>query len=222
MGAQPASRRMNDREIEYYRAVEDHFALLRGSPFLFSPKDFALLNRWWREGVPLAAVVAGIGEVFERCRERGDDVVSSLAYCRHAVARHAKRLARARVGEPEGADRGDTGRRLAELAEAVRVRAAALGEGPLGGLLNELGRAVESLPPGAPAAGLDEELASLEATMLDSVFDVLPPDIRAGVEAEVVRGMAGIDATTDVGRRTERALRRRAVREAMRLPRLEL
>ncbi len=51
----------DEAEIAYYRAVEDHFAALRGTPFLFSPKDFALLRRWWREGVPLAAVLAGIG-----------------------------------------------------------------------------------------------------------------------------------------------------------------
>ncbi len=65
----------DDAEIAYYRAVEDHFAALRGTPFLFSPKDFALLRRWWREGVPLAAVLAGIAEAWERRREREEDPV---------------------------------------------------------------------------------------------------------------------------------------------------
>ncbi len=69
VGAQPARSRMNPEELEYYRAVEDLFARLRGTPFLFSPKDFALLRRWWSEGVPLAAVAAGLGEVFARRAE---------------------------------------------------------------------------------------------------------------------------------------------------------
>ena len=45
-----------------------------------------------------AAVVAGIGEVGERRRERQAEPVASLSYCRHAVARHAKRLPGAAAG----------------------------------------------------------------------------------------------------------------------------
>ena len=76
---------MEPDELTYYRAVEDHFAALRGTPFLFSPKDFALLRRWWQEAVPLAAVVAGISEAIERRRGhvRGDDVEDRAPVGRH-------------------------------------------------------------------------------------------------------------------------------------------
>ncbi len=86
-------------ELEYYRAVEDLFATLRGVPHVISPKDFQLLREWWRDEVPLAAVRAGITEVFARRRERGElDPVVSLSYCRHAVRKHAQRLAEMLVG----------------------------------------------------------------------------------------------------------------------------
>ena len=46
----------NGAEIEYYRAIEDRFAALRGVPHTLSPKDFQLMRRWWSDQVPLAAV----------------------------------------------------------------------------------------------------------------------------------------------------------------------
>ena len=57
---------MNDEdpELAYYRSVEDLFATLRGTPHTLSPRDFQLLRGWWRDEVPLAAVVTGLTEVF--------------------------------------------------------------------------------------------------------------------------------------------------------------
>ncbi|MCS7183472.1 MAG: hypothetical protein NZ869_10235, partial [Thermoanaerobaculum sp.] len=98
MGKEPSQSEVGAEELAYYRAVEDHFCRLRGTPFLFSPKDFAYLRRWWREGVPLSAILLALGEVFAKKRQRGEDPVSSLAYCRHAVARQARRLAQLRAG----------------------------------------------------------------------------------------------------------------------------
>jgi len=49
----------DELELEYYRAVEDLFATLRGVPHVISPKDFQLLREWWRDEVPLVAVDEG-------------------------------------------------------------------------------------------------------------------------------------------------------------------
>jgi hypothetical protein len=158
-------------ELAYYRAVEDHFAALRGTPFLFSPKDFALLRKWWREGVPLAAVLAALGEVWERRRERAEDPVSSLAYCRHAVARHAKRLAGARVGAAEKGGPANFEAALQALAANVAERVAAWHHVPLvAAVLRDLERAVVSLPANLEQATLDEALADLEFTTLDALL----------------------------------------------------
>src|SRR5512135_3596651 len=108
-------------ELAYYRAVEDQFAALRGTTFIFSPKDFALLRSWWTAGVPLAAVLAGIGEVWERRRERDGDPVSSLSYCRHAVARHARRLAAAHEGAAAPSQTLDVPAALRSLAAEVEA-----------------------------------------------------------------------------------------------------
>ncbi|HUK11957.1 MAG TPA: hypothetical protein VLW17_01545 [Thermoanaerobaculaceae bacterium] len=215
---------MSDPELEFYRAVEDHFAALRGTPFLFTPKDFALLRKWWREGVPLAAVLAGLGEVFERRRERDGDPVSSLSYCRHAVARHAKRLASAHTGSPgEPAPRLDVGRALASLAAQLDAPLARWqGVAGVGAVLADVRAAVAGLPADADPAAVEETLAELEFTCLEAVLAVLPPAARAEVDAEVERELAGARIAEEARARTHRALQLKAVRRVVGLPRLEL
>ncbi|MFI5166607.1 MAG: hypothetical protein ACHQQS_08315 [Thermoanaerobaculales bacterium] len=214
---------MSDDEVAYYRVAEDHFAALRGTPFLFSPKDFALLRKWWREAVPLAAVVAGIGEAFERRREREEDPISSLSYCRYAVARHAKRLLAARVGTGTVAEGVDVAAALAWLRGAIGRVAKVWSQVPaVAAALTDLQWAVSSLPTEGDPAALEETLAELEFTSLDALLESIPAerrrDLDAGVEAEI----SGQPMTDEARARTRRALRLRAARALIGLPRLEL
>ncbi len=210
-------------ELAYYRAVEDQFAALRGTPFLFSPKDFALLRSWREAGVPLAAVLAGVGEAWERRRERDGEPISSLAYCRHAVLRHAKRLAAARTGEAEAVDALDVAASLRLLADDVAEAAAGWGHVPgVATVLRNLERAIATLPVGGESAALDETLAGLEFAALEALARALPGDaseaIRTGVDEEV----AGLEMEEEVRERTRRALLAKALRRVVGLPRLEI
>jgi len=214
---------MKQEERAYYKAVEDHFALLRGTPFLISPKDFHLMKQWWEDGVPLAAVLAGMGEAFGRRRERGEDPVSSLAYCRHAVKSHAKRLAQAAVGGAVDGAVLDVPAALGGLSRSVRERAAALADDqPSHALLLDLARAIEGLPVASSPSALDETLASLEATALEALAMVLPKELKEKVEERVSTELTQLHLEGDTLARTRRALTLRAVREAAGLPRLEL
>lgn len=213
----------DEDELAYYRAVEDHFAALRGTQFLFSPKDFALLRTWWKEGVPLAGVLAGIGEIWERRRERDADPVSSLSYCRHAVARQARRLASARVGAASGAKTLDVAEAIRALARSVAGTGEAWrGEPRVAAVLRDLERAVSTLPEDGQPAALDETLADLEFTSLDALLGALPPDRRDALASEVDREMAGLKLADVVRNRTRHALLVKALRRLIGLPRLEL
>jgi hypothetical protein len=213
----------DEDELAYYRAVEDHFAALRGTTFLFSPKDFALLRKWWREGVPLAAVLAALGEVWERRRERAEDPVSSLAYCRHAVARHAKRLAVARVGAAKKGKPANFDGALHALAANVAESAAAWQHLPLvAAVLRDLERAVVSLPTNVEEATLDEALADLEFTTLDALLGALPAEMRNVTVSEVEAEMADLQLADEVRERTRHALVVKALRRLIGLPRLEV
>jgi hypothetical protein len=213
----------DDAEIAYYRAVEDHFAALRGTPFLFSPKDFALLRRWWGEGVPLAAVLAGIAEAWERRRERDEDPVSSLSYCRHAVTRHAKRLMAARTGAAEVAPPPDVAAALAALVVALEAAQARWsGLAAVREVLRDLERAVASLPPDGEPAAVEKALADLEFGALDALARSLPPDAAHAIERDVGESVDRLGLEPDVRERTRRALVIKAVRRFVGVPRLEL
>ncbi len=210
-------------EFAYYRAVEDHFAALRGTPFLFSPKDFALLRSWWAEGIPLAAVLNGIGEVWERRRERQEDPVSSLSYCRHAVRRHAKRLSAARAGGAAAAPGVDVGAALSALVAKVNEAAARWRDEPaLETVLRDLARAVATLPHDLDPAVVDGVLDDLEFTTLDALVGALPSEQSERIEAEVTADLDALDAEPAVKERTRRALLLKRVRRFVGLPRLEL
>ncbi len=215
---------MKQGELDYYRAVEDQFARLRGTPFLFSPKDFGLLQQWWNESVPLAAVFAGLSEVSERRRERGDGPVSSLWYCRHAVTRHARRLAEASVGGGRVEDAEvDVAAALGHAVDAVRSAAERWHEEPdVAGALRALADTVEGIPATASPAVVDETLTRLETSFLEGVLDGLPEALRARVDGEVEAGLTGLTASPEVVERTRRALSLRAVRSLLGVPRLEL
>ena len=223
MGAQPPRPQLTGEELAYYRAVEDLFARLRGTPFLLTPKDFALLRRWWQEAVPLAAVATGVAEVFERSRERGGDPVSSLAYCRHAVQRHARRLAVAAAGAERVPETVDVAAAVARLAAEVRAAATRRhGEPSIAAALLSLAATLETVPTSATPAAVDELLGRLELAIFEALFGALALADRATVEAQVAGELAGIDLAPEIRARTERALRLRAVRELLGLPRLEL
>lgn len=225
MGAQPPGPGVGavGGESAFYQAVEDAFCRLRGTPFLFSPKDFHLLRSWWLAQVPLAAILAGLGEVFARKAGEGGEAVASLYYCRHAVQRHARRLATARVGAENGEESPDPAARLAELAAMVIDVAGRWRHWPpLARALGDLGAAVASVPVSALPAEVDATLAHLEQGVLTGLSSLLPDEMRQRLEDDVSRQLAGMDLEDEVGRRTRAAVRLREIREAVGLPRLEL
>ena len=129
----------------FYAAVEAAFIRRRGTPFLLSPSDFALLREWRSLGVPLEAVEAGIDEAFTRREERkAVGRVNSLSYCRDAVLGAWERRAETSRGKgAEGAAADvDTKAALEALAlalEATRGRRPDL-DGPIAASLASVAR----------------------------------------------------------------------------------
>jgi hypothetical protein len=213
-------------EIAYYRSVEDLFSSLRGVPHVLSPRDFQLLRRWWREGVPFSAVAAGLNEVFARQREREDaDPVVSLGYCRHAVKRHAKRIAEMHVGRigderPPVSEGEDLQRIVGDLTTASRTMS---GDRPaVAKILAEIAGQIELAATEVPAELLDEHLFGLEATMLRACWRALNEGERLEIDLRVDSAVAATSVSNASGRRSARALRDREVRLLLHLPRLEL
>ena len=217
----------DEQELEYYRAVEDLFATLRGVPHVLSPKDFHLLREWWRDEVPLSAVRAGITEVFARRRERGEvNPVVSLSYCRHAVRAHAKRSADMQVGAH---DEGDTSaffdsrsslealsNDLTGVATRLRPDRPRIAE-----VINRFAAMVAAAAE-LPASVLEEHLFALESALLANCLDALDETRRGSIEARAHKEAESTAATPEARDRAFRALRDRLLRNELELPRLEL
>jgi hypothetical protein len=88
--------------FNYFTEIEEHFQRSRGTGlFLLSPLDWALIESWKNAGIPLAAVIRGIDEAFQKWHSRKVKrrMVNSVAYCAQAVLEAAQRT-------PENAPQG--------------------------------------------------------------------------------------------------------------------
>jgi hypothetical protein len=215
-----------DPELDFLRQVEDLFAASRGLPHVLSPKDVQLIRSWFADSVPLAAVAAGVTEAIEKKREAEDgDVVVSLSYCRHAVRKHAKRMAAAAVGsgEPEVSRHRNhspavhhlcdhLGRLAGELRSSHPETAEILVD-----VSGRLGAAAD-----ADRDTIDGLVFALESEMLRRCRESLSDAEQRAID-EKVRQLLQRSATPESSwARVGKAHRDRLVREALRLPRLEL
>ncbi len=121
-------------EEAYATTVEEAFIAERGTPFLLSPKDWALIRGWREAGVPVDTVVRAVRETFERRRARGQaGKISSIAYCANAVEELWEMERRGLVGkahEPPaaGADAPAREKEKEEILALLSARLRALGD----------------------------------------------------------------------------------------------
>jgi hypothetical protein len=216
-----------EEDRAYYAAGEAAFIARRGTPFLLSPKDFALLKEWRALGVPIEAVEAGIDDVFTRREERGGTGrINSLSYCRDAVLSAWERRSETAVGSGRGREEAETidaGARLARLAEALDSVARLHPE--LAERLDSAHRSLDRLASSRKTPGeIEASLARLDRRLANELSDALPASRRSRVESRVeeLLAKARLKMDRETEEKTRRALTRRTLREELALPRLTL
>jgi DNA-binding transcriptional MerR regulator len=210
----------------YYEAAEAAFIRRRGTPFLLSPADFALLKQWRVLGVPLEAIEAGIDEAFTRREERSAiGRVNSLSYCRDAILGAWERRAETSRGKGGSATLPEPDARatLAELSRRLEQTREARPDldAPLVLALRSLQRLAES---GKSSEEIEASLARLDRRLAKELYDALPEGERAEIDRQVASLLSGASARMDpaTAEKTARTLTRRSVRERLELPRLSL
>jgi hypothetical protein len=198
---------------QYYREIETHFAMRRGTPFILSAKDWALMKKWHDEGVPLPVVIEAIDSVFEKNETSGRrKVISSLSYCRHAVKELWDERRNLYVGGSEETPENAPEAMLEQLAQRLE-------SSPSGAAFAERVRALVS-EKSVPR--IEQRLIELEGEMLESVMATSPEDI-AEIRHEIAKALGNTAALDEKTRaRTEEANLRRMIRERFDLPRLTL
>lgn len=96
--------------FNYFTEIEDAFVRRRGKHLFLSPMDWALMETWKQQGIPLHIVLRGIEKAFDsfeaRPRKR---TVKSLLYCQEEVEAQFAEWLEARVGSATSADSAGSG-----------------------------------------------------------------------------------------------------------------
>jgi hypothetical protein len=87
--------------FNYFTEIEDTFVRRRGKHLFLSPMDWALMETWRQQGIPLHIVLRGIEKSFDSFESRPRKrTVKSLLYCQEEVEAQYAEWNEARVGAP--------------------------------------------------------------------------------------------------------------------------
>jgi hypothetical protein len=94
--------------FNYFTEIEDAFVRRRGKHLFLSPMDWALMETWKEQGIPLHIVLRGVEHSFDsfesRPRKRS---VKSLLYCQEEVEAQFAEWLEAHVGSASKKEVGD-------------------------------------------------------------------------------------------------------------------
>jgi hypothetical protein len=188
--------------FNYFTEIEEHFQRRRGAALLLSTLDWALIETWKDAGIPLAAVLRGIDEAFERRAKRPSPrKVNSLAYCAQAVMTAAEDMKEAAVGVAPAGPAKESGPEPAEIAaylernaaqlEAAKVPQAAQGIGrEAARTLRDLASALKESAARPPLEDLERRLTAMEEKLLAALVAASPDEELVRVRAEADHDIA--------------------------------
>lgn len=188
--------------FNYFTEIEEHFQRRRGTTLLLSTLDWALVETWKDAGIPLAAVLRGIDEAFERRAKRPSPrKVNSLAYCAQEVLAAAEDMKEAAVGVAPAEPAKESGPEPAELAAYLERNAAQLDAAKLAAAaqsvgreaartLRELAAALKGAAVRPPLEDLERRLTAMEEKLLAALVTASPDEELVRVRAEADHDIA--------------------------------
>lgn len=168
--------RSTSSDQTYFRAIEETFIRLRGSPFLLSPTDWQVAQGWRQSGIPIELVVETLDSVFQSRADSGKTgKVQSLRYVSGAVEQaweEQKELLATGRRDPQPAI--DSSARLETLARALPQS------------FRDRGSFVEQIVQlSGPPEEIEEELIELDRRLLRAAFDAMPPGEQSEIQKRV-------------------------------------
>jgi hypothetical protein len=198
--------------VRYVRAVERALAALAGSPFVLSPRDYALVSAWHARGIPLGLVLETIEDTARR--HGGSLPARGLSRVVPAIEEAWETVRDGRLVTGAAAAAGD----LPSLALAVDAWKRARSAAPDGSSLRLL---LDALLARHEAG---ESPADLDARLDESLPDAAPAPLLARVAEESRGELEPFRKRMDpaVFEATARRSRSDRLRRVLGLPRLAL
>ena len=226
--------------FNYFTEIEDAFVRRRGKHLFLSPMDWALMETWKQQGIPLHIVLRGVEKSFDsyeaRPRKR---TVKTLLYCQEEVEAQYAEWVEARVGAATGAAEPESDKTpfsfaaISEHLQRTRNTLTELAKSRNDDLSEALTRAAALLvdieKDFASGATLDtrkleDSLTGLERMLNDSMLSVAGAstldEFKKGVKDQLKPYRAQMDAAAY--KQTFDNLLLKRLREQFAIPRLSL
>jgi HPt (histidine-containing phosphotransfer) domain-containing protein len=215
--------------FNYFTEIEEHFQRRRGSILLLSTLDWALIDTWREAGIPLAAVLRGIDDAFDKYEARKARAhmrkVNGLAWCAQAVMEAVESMQEAAVGgasprtEAPGLEQERIARHLRSAAANFHSASASLTA------LNEIAARLEQLAAQPPAnEELERHLGALEEKLFALLLTQTPAEELEQMREQAARELAPYRSRMQALqiRQIEQQFLRRRLLERYDLPRISL
>ena len=186
--------------FNYFTEIEEFFWKKRGTTFLLTTLDWALIDSWKEAKIPIESVLRGIERSFEKQDKKRSRVrmVNSLAYCQQAVLEAAAEQERGALQHEESGepfDRVDLSKFFLGNSEKVLKAAAvfdAAGRAESAATMRTVASSLAELAADAQSESpFDLEAAERRLTVLeDKMFSTL---LAAASEAELIDIRAEMD-----------------------------
>ena len=190
----------NNSYFNYFTEIEEHFCRRRGSVLLCSTLDWALMETWKDAGIPLEAVLRGIGAAFDKhdARPRKTQKINGLGWCSQAVLAAAEEMKEAAVGttRPEPAETGFEAPNVAEYllrnADALDALTTPTVHNPAKMLVQDSARTLRELAanPSGSLEDLERRLTVMEEKLYGALLAATPDEQIVSVRAEADRELA--------------------------------
>lgn len=213
----------------YFTEIEEHFQRRRGSILLLSTLDWALVDTWREAGVPLAAVLRGIDDAFDKYEARQTRArmrkINGLAWCAQAVMEAVESMKEAAVGgaavrtEAPGLEQNRIAHHLRSAAARFTAAATAIPQ------LSEISARLEELSNQPPTnEELERHLSALEEKLFALLLTHTPTEELEQMREQAARELAPYRSRMQVLqiRQIEQQFLRRRLLERYDLPRISL
>ena len=224
--------------FNYFTESEEHFQRRRGSLLLLSTIDWALIETWREAGIPLAAVLKGIDEAFDKFDARKNKTrvrrVNGLAYCAQAVIAAVEEMKEAAVGaspaRPSSADEiAKQGFEQERIAGHLEASAQQLRASPQSSSLAEISERLQTLaretrntPPNIEQ--LEQPLTVLEEKLFAIILSTTPESVLLALRQQAAAELAPYRSRMPAMqiRQVEQQFLHKRLLEKFNLPRLSL
>jgi hypothetical protein len=230
--------------FNYFTEIEDAFVRRRGKHLFLSPMDWALMETWNQQGIPLHIVLRGVEKSFDSFESRPRKrTVKSLLYCQEEVEAQFAEWVEARVGSSEHVPETDPDKTpfsFAAISEHLKRNRSAMlelatarkhhGEDDLSEALARaaalLGEIENDLPNSAAldTRKLEDSLTGLERMLNDAMLAVVNASALEELKKEIAGQLKPYRAQmeTAVYKQTFDNLLLKRLREQFAIPRLSL